>query len=309
MISKRQRAFLRAQTIRKWFWRIAGPILAVLIILLSCNDAHPIYEAWTWSAIFQATGLGDAPTSDAPCTVRVLDVGSADCIWIRCGDTSLLVDTGTAQGAALRAADLVRLGARPLNALILTHLHDDHAGAAAEMAEALHPQEVWVGAGTAQSAEWAALRPQFPEQCTVRAVSAGQMIRCGALTVEILYESDGDGNEASLVLRVWYESVRMMFMGDAEADTEQALLASGQDLSADWIKIGHHGSATSTTGDFLDAVSPRFAVISCGSAHPPSADVLQNLRSRRISYRRTDLDGAVLFATDGANCEMFTENS
>lgn len=299
---RRQR---RRNRVRLW----CGLALTLAIALLAVNDVHPFCAAWTWPSIFRATGLHDRPVSDAPCTVRVLDVGSADCIWIRCGETSVLVDTGTAQGGALRAADLVRLGAWPLDALILTHLHDDHAGAAAEMADVLQPQEVWIGAATAQSPEWRTLRAQLPQTCAVRAVSAGQIVRCGALSIEILYESTGTGNDASTVLRVWYGNVRMLLMGDAESDTEQALLDSGWDLSADWIKIGHHGSATSTTEAFLTAVSPKSAAISCGSTRPPDSTVLQTLRAHGIPYTRTDLDGTLLFATDGENSAVFTENS
>lgn len=313
MRSEKQLAFLRAQKRQKRIRRGIVCVLLAFTLMVTINDRFLFCEALSWPAIYRISGLRDQPDSDWPCTVRMLNVGSADCTLIQCEGISILIDTGTTYQADMRAADLVRLGASPLDALILSHLHDDHIGGTEAVLRALSPQEVLVGNRSDETDEYLRgfLKIVSRSDAIVKPLFSGQTWTYGSLSIEVLYDGNSGSteNNRSVVLRCCYGGVRMLLMGDAEAEVEQALLKTNMDLTADWIKIGHHGSSTSTSADFLDAVSPKYAFISCGLDNPPDETVLQLLHDRAIEYGRTDIDGTLLFATDGRNCVMFTENS
>jgi beta-lactamase superfamily II metal-dependent hydrolase len=122
-------------------------------------------------------------------------------------------------------------------------------------------------------------------------------------TLPYITGSRSDINSNSLVFRLEYGRFRMLFMGDAGRETEERLLAAGDDLRADVLKVGHHGSAYGTTPEFLRAVSPRDAIISVGRnnlfGHPAPA-TLATLSEARVTVYRTDRDGAVTVDSDGA---------
>ena len=109
-------------------------------------------------------------------------------------------------------------------------------------------------------------------------------------------------NNMSVVLRVDFGKRRFLFMGDAEKEEEDSLLKSGADVKADFIKIGHHGSRTSSQESFLKAVNPLYAVISCGAGNSyghPHPQVLSVLKRLDITYFRTDMDGDITVISDG----------
>lgn len=115
------------------------------------------------------------------------------------------------------------------------------------------------------------------------------------------------GNENCLVVQLVHHNVRMLFMADCDAGGEWRLLESIEGLRSDLLKVGHHGSATSTSEPFLDAVSPRYAVISCGWKNRmghPSPEVVERLEGRGIDVLRTDLDGAVIATSDGRSLKV-----
>jgi len=139
---------------------------------------------------------------------------------------------------------------------------------------------------------------------------AGQVIRLGPeVQAFVLHPglpwisgSSSDLNNNSVVIRLVYRRVSFLFTGDIEAEAEQALLAREADLSSTVLKVGHHGSQTSTTEEFLEAVSPELAVISVGEDNRfghPSQEVVDRLRDQGVEVLRTDLGGAITVTTDG----------
>ena len=117
-------------------------------------------------------------------------------------------------------------------------------------------------------------------------------------------------NDTSVVVRAVYGETAFLFQGDAEKKSEQAILDLGLDVRADVIKLGHHGSTTSSTETYLQAVSSKFAVISCGennSYNFPSQTILKRLDSMGIDYRRTDLNGTITVHSDGHEISVETE--
>jgi beta-lactamase superfamily II metal-dependent hydrolase len=148
---------------------------------------------------------------------------------------------------------------------------------------------------------------------TVAVPSAGQRFHLGDARITVLApagEQNRGLNDQSIVLRIEFGSTAFLFTGDAEALSEGEQLTSRRNLRADVLKVGHHGSSTGTGTDYLDAVSPRYAVISCGlnnTYNHPHREVMERLEERQIAVYRTDRNGTVTFTTDGVTITVRTE--
>jgi competence protein ComEC len=193
----------------------------------------------------------------------------------------------------------------------MSHAHDDHVGGAASVVAALEPREWWEPAFVSTSAGYrtALLAVQHSRTKWKRA-RPGDAIRLDGVTVQVLAPdstwtaAQEDANETSVVVRVTFGSVAFLLTGDAEAEEERWMLSntSAAALRADVLKLGHHGSKTSSTPAFLDAVQPRLALVSVGSENRyghPSPEVVAELTRRRVPVLRTDREGAVVVSTDG----------
>ena len=187
--------------------------------------------------------------------------------------------------------------------IVATHSHQDHIGGLAAAMSNFRPKELWTGANPPGELLELAHRLGIPSS---EKHPAGLVELSGA-TLEVLapaddYAAEKAGNNDSLVLRITYGARSFLLTGDMERRIEAKLLASGTDLHADVLKVGHHGSRTSSTQAFLDAVSPSVALISAGyenSFGHPHPDVLGRLSARHTAVLRTDLNGLVTARTDG----------
>lgn len=252
--------------------------------------------------------------------VHVLDVGQGDAIAVRTpGGRWVLVDAGRAwtSGDAGRATVIPYLRRRggDLAMLVLTHPHADHIGGAASVVRALKPREVrdaaFVGRSTiyrellgtvaASGARWQRVQPG--EVVDVDGVTFAFLAPDSAWTVAL-----DDPNEASTVVRVQFGDVRILLTGDAERLEEAWLVGrAGAELRADVLKVGHHGSTTSTTPEFLEAVAPRLALVSVGAGNSyghPGPDVMRRLAAQGATVLRTDQLGTVVLRTDGHHIEV-----
>ncbi len=199
--------------------------------------------------------------------------------------------------------------------LSMSHPHLDHIGGVATLVDRAAPDTVWDGAYVSGSAVYRdVLRAVRTTGRAWRRVAAGDRALLDGVEVTVLAPDSAwmagltDPNEASVVLRVSYGRVRMLLMGDAERGEEAWLVARyGDSLRADVLKVGHHGSSTSSTAPFLAAVHPAVALVSVGagnSYHHPSQEVLQALDERGVHLLRTDDDGTIVVSTDGDDLEV-----
>ena len=247
--------------------------------------------------------------------LHMIDVGQGDAIALRTPRGRwVLFDagrswTGGDAGRSTVVPYLLRRGGA-LHAFVLSHPHSDHVGGGASVVSALQPAEYWDGAyvtGSAayrQSLETAARRHVVWHRVHPRDAFDLDGVRITFLAPDSAWTSAlGDPNEASAVALVQYGRIRFLMTGDAEAGEEDWMLTRDADaLRADVLKVGHHGSATSTTRSFLDAVQPRVALISVGAANTyghPSPVVVRALAASGAQVLRTDHVGTVVVRTDG----------
>lgn len=257
------------------------------------------------------TVLAPTPPSEDYLYVYVLDVGQSDAVLVRCGTHTLLIDTGTAtEEKALRRA-LARYGIEHIDYLLLTHAHEDHIGNARYLIENLSVGRVIMPSTAGTDYAYGLLADSAAQNAAVTVAAVGQHFPLGGAGAEVLWAGDaGDGakdedaNNASVVLRVCFGEQVLLFMGDAEEGTESALLDlyGPSVLDCDFLKVGHHGSSTSSSAAFLLATTPTVAAISCGKQNSygfPHAETLENLTAVGAHIFRTDLSGTLVFGTDG----------
>ena len=191
--------------------------------------------------------------------------------------------------------------------MILTHPHEDHIGGAVKIINSLEVKNVIMTDASNDVVTFSRLIGVI-EDSGVRVIEAqvGNTYDVGGIGLQILapLADLDDFNEYSVVTRVEYENVSAIVTGDAESGSEELMLetyTSGE-LDADILKLGHHGSNTSSTSEFLAAVSPRWAIASCGqdnSYGQPHQQTLERARELGIPVLRTDEMGTIIFATDG----------
>jgi competence protein ComEC len=252
--------------------------------------------------------------------MEAIDVGQGDSLLLITPDgKTLLVDGGGFGGGPNQAPQdfdigeevvseaLWSRGIRHLDAVALTHAHSDHMGGLPAVLRNFHPAELWVGHNPRFGAYNALLKEAADLHVRVRSFRAGDAFSFGSTQITVLapfanYQPGPEpANNDSLVLHMAYGATSVMLEGDAEAPIEEAMLAE-RGLQSTLLKVGHHGSITSTRPEFLSRVAPRWAVISCGLRNRyghPRQEVLEELQAAHIRTFRTDLNGAACFRLDG----------
>jgi competence protein ComEC len=280
---------------------------AVLALLIAC-------AAWGW-ALWPRPRL----------TVTFLDVGQGDAIVVRtAGGGVLLVDAGGRppdgedMGRRVVVPFLRSQGVNRIDGLLLTHGDEDHAGGALSVMERLDVRRILVPDAPQQGETFdrvlaEAARRRIPVARLSRGLrldwsdgAAAEVVNPAGTAAPT--ESE---NDASVVLRLRYGVTSLLLTGDAEAEAEARMAAAGG-IEADVLKLAHHGSKTSTTERFLEAVRPRAAIISCGKRNRfghPHPDVTERLERRGVRVFRTDRDGAVTVESDGRELRIYTSLS
>lgn len=278
-------------------------IVALLLVLLLLTGCAPAPAETTFA-------IGDT------LTVHFIDVGQADCALLECGGMYALIDGGnTADGDAV-VKYLEEQGVERLNLMVGTHPHEDHIGGLPAVLDAFDVVNVWSSELPFSNSIVSAFTVGTKKQgITMQFPQVGDTFYLGGATITMLgpvksgYEDD---NNLSLVLMVEYGDTRFLFTGDMESDAEHDLIESGADVKADVLKVGHHGSYSSTSYRFLREVAPTYAVISVGRnndyGHPHDAP-MSRLQDAEVIIYRTDRMFTVVATSDGKNITFTWGNS
>lgn len=294
-----------------------------LLLLLTVGvvvSVLPYGAAASWHKIFAAFGLNDfsSAADDSPMAVHVLSVGKADSILIECEGKYMLVDGGTMDRGESVSEYLLRRGIKKLDYVVNTHPDDDHIGGLSVILNRFSvdryiapiiPKNL-IPATEEYSEVQKALAKKHLSTVSPK---SGDTFSLGKLKAKVLapLKPGESTNNNSIILRLAYGSTHFLLMGDAEKEEEADLLSLHADLTADVLKVGHHGSSTSTTQELLNAVKPRYAAISVAddSNHLPKDTVIKRLNEMNTKIYRTDIYGTVLFLSDGKKISVVTEKS
>ena len=248
--------------------------------------------------------------------VKITDVGQAESILIYSNGCSAIIDVGTEDCAESIIEDLDAARIKSIDALIVTHLHTDHAGALPELArrktvDNLIIPEIYDEAEAAGAVKTAKKTVTANGGNAYTAVQ-GMNFKIGEFTVTVLayYDDMQDENNKSVIVMAELDGVKFLFTGDAGSKTEKAMIAEGINIDCDVLKVGHHGSSTSTSKEFLDKATPDYAAISVGEnniyAHP-SESVVETLKESGTQILRTDTDGDITFFVENGEIKIETE--
>lgn len=237
--------------------------------------------------------------------VRFLDVGQADSALILCDGKAMLIDGGNAEDSSLLYAVLKKQKIDYLDYVVGTHAHEDHIGGLSGALSYADVGNIYCPTDSYDSKAFRNfIKAVQKRNCKISIPEAGDHFSLGSAECRILAVNTDpeDPNNASIVLRVTYGETSFLFTGDGERETEQAILNSGEEIQSTVLKVGHHGSDSSTTYRWLRQVDPEYAVISVGKDNSyghPTEELLSRLRDADVKTFRTDLQGDILFESDG----------
>lgn len=292
-------------------------LLIGLLILSGCSDefTQPVFD--TNDKKITADANQKTTTDDSTMKVHYIDVGQADATLLEFSDEgeafTLLIDTGDWNQADV--VDYLELqNVNEIDMIAITHPHADHIGQLDKIIDKFNVTEVWMNGETANSQVFAkSLEAIEVNEVDYYEPEVGEIFDIGPLQIEVLHPKSlsANTNNNSLVMHMQYGEVSFLFTGDAEQQAENEILASGVDISAKILHLGHHGSKTSSTPDFLQAVQPEIAIYSAGEGNSyehPDAEVVNLMNANNILLYGTDTHGTIIVETDGKGYHVMTND-
>lgn len=257
------------------------------------------------------------PVLDHGLTVHFIDVGQADCALLECGGEYMIVDGGNVEDGQMVVSYLRQMGVETLSAVVCSHAHEDHVGGLPAVLAVFDAERIYAPVEDYTSDIYDDfLRYTKKQGLTLTIPEPGDQFMLGSALVTVLgptrnYE---DPNDTSIILKVTYGESDFLFTGDMETTAETDMLnywGSRMDWEVEVLKVGHHGSETSTGYRFLYETSPTHGVISVGADNPyghPHRKPLSRLQDAGVVLLRTDELGHVIAQTDGTTITFTWEN-
>ena len=263
-------------------------------------------------------GGADAPDTtylpaDSTIEVHFIDVGQADAALILCDGEAMLIDGGNVGDSDVLYTYLSDRGIDDLEYAVVTHAHEDHVGGMSGALQYAYAETVFCPVTKYDSKAFTNFAAKVKEQKnTITVPEAGDVYTLGSATFEILHcdPNADDPNNTGIVLRIDYGETAFLFTGDAELEVEDWILEEGFDLDSTVLKVGHHGSSTSTGYRWLYEIDPAYAVISVGKDNSyghPHREVLDRLKDAGTTVYRTDKNGDIVCIGDGKTVTFTTD--
>lgn len=293
-----------------WIWML----LATLLCCSACGAA--VQEKPAYATEYDNTNVEEESTKasnldpdgslgDYDFVIQFIDVGQADAALVECEGHYMLIDGGNKADSDIIYTVLERNNITHLDAVVGTHAHEDHIGGLAGALSFATADVTYCPVTDYESKAFQDFKTYADLNGGGLTVpNVGDMFKLGSADVQILgVNSSTDTNNTSIVLKISYGDTAFLFTADAEYEAEEVILDAGFDLKADVLKVGHHGSDTSTSYAFLREVMPEYGVISVGEGNTyghPTEETLSRLRDADVQVLRTDKLGDIFCVSDGS---------
>lgn len=296
--------------------------LAVLFLSLSLTTAFSACGSAAPSASSGGAKTSASAKGGSQLTVRMLDIGQGDAFLLEKDGKFVMIDTGDIEHRDQIVALLHKYKVKEISKIIITHPHADHLGGMNAIFKNFKVDAIYDDGMPAGTGSYKNYLKQIKEKkIPYHVLKAGDEVDffngvkfnvLGPVKVIKDQKGNSDFNNNSIVGRLTYGSFSMMFTGDAEQEEEKTILGKGGTLKSDVLKVGHHGSRTSTSPAFLKAVSPKNAFISCGQGNDyghPHKVTIDKLEKAKVQIYRTDRNGTVTLTSDGSSYRIEKERN
>lgn len=296
--------------------------LAVLLLSLSLTAAFSACGSAAPSSSSGGAKTSASAKGGSQLTVRMLDIGQGDAFLLEKDGKFVMIDTGDIEHRDQIVALLHKYKVKEISKIIITHPHADHLGGMNAIFKNFKVDAIYDDGMPAGTGSYKNYLKQIKEKkIPYHVLKAGDEVDffdgvkfnvLGPVKVIKDQKGNSDFNNNSIVGRLTYGSFSMMFTGDAEQEEEKTILGKGGTLKSDVLKVGHHGSRTSTSPAFLKAVSPKNAFISCGQGNDyghPHKVTIDKLEKAKVQIYRTDRNGTVTLTSDGSSYRIEKERN
>lgn len=286
-------------------------IIGIIIVLFILLNGDFINNAT--ASVSNINNSNENNNVDGSLSVHFIDVGQGDCIYINQGEYNMLIDAGNNEDGEKLVSYLKSLNVNGFDYVIGTHPHEDHIGGMDDIINNFEIENYYMPDKLSTTKTFEDVLDALDAKgLSYNVPKIDDEFKLGDATFKVIYSGDdtNDINDSSIVLKMTYGDNSFLFTGDATSNVEEIIL--NKDIKSDVLKVAHHGSSYSSTTEFLDKVNPKYAVISVGtnnSYNHPASITLQKLSNRDITVYRTDLDGTIIFTSDGTNLSVQTKKT